>query len=291
MLHATYAPTAGPFRSPEWRWSRAVWLHANQRRICRRDDARVRQAVRFARELLRGDNKVARERLSFRYPAFFAAHALYVAEPTWRRWELEARLLTCEPFGEVAGPMRMGDEVVAIYHDIFFDVRTRLKATDWVWSHVLGREARVGMAESDVGRLLKLYGYHGDTVVLDSLVDFYRDPPIVPERPELLDPKGFGELCNKLIIESSILGRVTNADDPRAVKRLAILRQATDQLRRAAETVQRGSELPQPVDVMFDFDARFAASTGVNVDVTRERHNQEISPDARGLGRSTAKVA
>src|ERR1700722_10120981 len=110
-------------RDPAWSWLAAVDRANSSGRLPRRLDARMREAVRFGRELHRCKDGAAQRRLAKRRPAFVAAHALYAPEPPGPRWELEARLLTDDPFEQVALDMGMSAEAVATYHDLFFDVR------------------------------------------------------------------------------------------------------------------------------------------------------------------------
>jgi hypothetical protein len=274
-------------RSPDWRWRRAVRLVDHGRRLSRRrDDGQVCEAVHFLRELRRLGGESTPD-FTRRHPALAAAHALYAAGESWPRSELEARLLTDESFGQIAARSGMSDATVAAYHDLFFDVRHRLHASDWVAVHALGRDGRIGFADGDAGRLLKAYAYSGGTSVLESLLEYYRDPPVVPDRPETLEPDAFRTLCNKLLITASILGRTTSADDPRALKRLMLVRQATEQLRHAAETVKSDGEPSRSLGGTFDLDAGFAPPATV----TPMRRAKKRSPVRRVNARSSTKVA
>jgi hypothetical protein len=84
-----------------------------------------------------------------------AALDLWEAAPPTPRWLVEARLLTGAPLEEVAQRCGLPAEVVQTYHQLFFDVRGRLRATDWVMIHVVGTYALKGFAGLPVGAVWK----------------------------------------------------------------------------------------------------------------------------------------
>jgi hypothetical protein len=222
-------------REPDWRWLRAAALAADGRPIPGHYDARTRQAVRFARALHGCADDAARAKLTRRRPALAAAHALYAAEPSWPRWELEAWLLTDEPIEQIAVRMEMHDDVVATYHDLFFDVRGRLQAKDWVAHHVPGGEAHRRPDRCDPGVLLKLYGYHFGAVVLESLLAYFRAPPAPLVDPGSLDADARAGLRGKLRIRAAIVTQLQPVDGPSAGRLLGVLDRVGKKLRQAEE--------------------------------------------------------
>jgi hypothetical protein len=72
------------------------------------------------------------------------------------------------------------EAVVDAYHDLFFCVRNRLHARDWIMNMAVGRRARQGLTEADQEVLLKLFALRGGPVVLDSLVRYFRQPVTIP---------------------------------------------------------------------------------------------------------------
>jgi hypothetical protein len=216
---------------PAWRWWRAEYLVGTGRRVSRRrDDQLVRVAVLFLRDLRRCDDDRTRRRLPRRYPALYLAHALYAGEPAFQRWEVEARLLAGEPWDAVATKCGLGADTVRAYHDLFFDVGDKLPSRDWVANRVLGRRARVGLTDHDTDFLLKIYAFTGGPLAVDALVDYYRNPPVVPQRPELLDAQDREALSTKLLIRASILARTLPADE-KALRKIVVLKQAMEMLR------------------------------------------------------------
>jgi hypothetical protein len=281
----------GHGRPPDWRWRRAEDLVERGRRLStRRDDSRVREAVHFIRRLRRTNGEAARRRLTRYRSDLAAAYTLFVVEPSRARWELEARLLTDQPFDEIAVRLGMTCDSVAWYHDLYCDVRGRLNARDWVATHLLGRDTHVGMAERDIGRLLKLYAFQGGILALESLLEYFRNPPVVPDRPELLDPESFCLLCEKLTINASILSRAFPIDSPSALKKLALLREATERIHHAGKQFAAAdaltglpamaTELPA-LDVPFaGLDARVAADWYGEEPVAREPKSGRDVPGA-----------
>jgi hypothetical protein len=92
--------------------------------------------------------------------------------------------------------------------------------------------------------ILKLYGYARGAFFLDHLVDYFKHPPVMPERPEELAPDDFERLQIKLLIKASILARVlpVNGSLP---KKLAILADAV-------EVIERGLAPATPAMPSFE---------------------------------------
>jgi hypothetical protein len=176
---------------------------------------------------------------------------MYLDAPTLAKWELEARLLTEQPYGEIASHLDCSGEVVAAYHDVFFDVRRRLHATGWIANHVIKARSGMGLQAPDTGQLLKHVAFIGGAFALESLLDFYRNPPVVPERPELLDPECFRQLCSKLVVNSSVLGHSILVNAPRALQKVLLVREATDRIHAAGQFFEAASGLTGALSVEF----------------------------------------
>jgi len=83
-----------------------------------------------------------------------------------------------------------------------------------------------GLAEDDVDLLLKYYGYLRGPIFLDVLVDYYRHPPVVPERLDDLSPGAMKELAMKLLIRTMIVARTVPIDTLTQMRLKAIQRVA-----------------------------------------------------------------
>jgi hypothetical protein len=200
-----------PYCPPAWRWHRACRLVENGRRPSRiRDDDRVREAVRFCRALRRCQDEHARTRLARKMPALYLAWQMF-QETSWQRWELEARFLAREDTPGIARKCDLPPAAIDLYHDLFFAVRGRLHASDWVACRVIGPRASQGLTESDTDVLLKEYGYKGGPFVVDTLVDYFKNPIELPLFVEGLDTAGLAVL-RRLLIRVALLVRCMPAD-------------------------------------------------------------------------------
>jgi hypothetical protein len=215
-----YNHPGNPFRPVDWRWLRAAALVESRRRPRPpHDDDWVVAAMRF-RRWLRQPDVAARPSP----PGLPEAHALYAAPPSFRRWELEAWLLTREPFEVVGAKCRLSQEVVEAYHAVFFDVRDSLDATAYILNVVIGPRRHSGLTEADVDVLLKMRAYSYGTAALEALLEYYRDPPVVPARPEALGLDGLRRLCGRLLVRASVVAN-TLRDSDRTPGKVAVLRE------------------------------------------------------------------
>jgi hypothetical protein len=254
-----YNYPGNPFRPVDWRWLRAADLVEGRRRPRPpHDDDWVVAAMRF-RRWLRQPDVAARPSP----PGLPEAHALYAAPPSFRRWELEAWLLTREPLGQVAARCGLSPEAVEAYHAVFFDVRDCLDAAAYILNVVIGPKRHSGLTEADVDVLLKMRAYSYGPAALEELLKYYRDPPVVPARPEALGLDGFRRLCGCLLVRASVVVN-TLRDSDKTPGKLAVLREAIDVL----ENGQAGGSDPAleaPLAVVAGRldDALDSASQGV----------------------------
>jgi hypothetical protein len=102
---------------------------------------------------------------------------------------------------------------VATYHDIFFAVRPRLAHPHYVLGVVLGG-GRVYYAPdpADHGLLLKLFGYHMGGPYVDVLLDYFREPFVLPESLDGLDEGALRRLLGKLRTQLLLLATTTPAE-------------------------------------------------------------------------------
>ena len=204
-----FRPAGGAGRGP------ATWLRPAAGSPAARDDGQVREAVRFYRALQRRGDDRAQAKLSGKMPSLYQAWQLY-QEPSWEAWVLEAHLLAGEETRVIAQKCGLHVDVVDVYHDVFFDVRDRLRAHDWVLCRVIGPRVSQRFRESDRDVLLKLYGFLGGPLVLDGLVEYLQDPDIALPPLDGLDQAGLGDLHLRLAIRASILARVCPLIPPRS---------------------------------------------------------------------------
>jgi hypothetical protein len=202
-----------PWPAPARRWLRAEYLLGHGRWPMRRDDAATREAWQFRRGLGRCRGEADRARLARRFPALAAAHSLYTTAGPLRRAELEARLLAGLDDASIAAKMALSPAGVATYHDVFFAVRPRLAHPHYVLGVVLGG-GRVFYAPDpdDHGLLLKLLGYQMGGLYVDVLLDYFKEPLVLPESLDGLDEAALRRLLGKLRTQLLLLATTTPAE-------------------------------------------------------------------------------
>jgi hypothetical protein len=235
----TWLPDS-PFRSPAWRWERANWLHDHGGRTDRRiDDAWVARA----RDFLAARGRQAEARPSRRHrahdPHIQAALDLWRADPPAPRWRLEARLLTGAPLDEVTRLCDLSVEVIETFHQLFFEVRPRLRATDWVMFHAVGTYYAKGFAGLPVGSLWKWAAYTAGPRALEVVMALTTDAPLPTWVRDGLAGGVYAE--NRFRLMGNLTLRAMAADSPAEWDALVRARQ---QLRRLDREVEGACEGP-----------------------------------------------
>ncbi|MBN9122245.1 MAG: hypothetical protein J0I06_24415 [Planctomycetes bacterium] len=155
-------------RSPAWRMLRAA--HRLKEKVpadLHIDD----KWVDVAQRLLRPTGP------SFASDAVRVANDLWVADQA-ARWHLEAQLLTTRPFDEVATACALDTPVVEAYHQLFFDVRPRLHASDWVLHLAVRSNPINDFAGPQPAGVWKYMGFMGGPLALDIVVAVTSDRPL-----------------------------------------------------------------------------------------------------------------
>lgn len=120
---------SSPTRALDWRWGFALDLVEDGRRGPRESvDPWLIEAVRYQRDASR---KCLPETLAKRYPAVHAAQRLHLGEIA-HRLLLETWILTGTDNDEVGRRVGISPVVVDAYEHLFFNVKDRLDATDFV---------------------------------------------------------------------------------------------------------------------------------------------------------------
>ena len=209
-----FSDPTDPWPEPARRWLRAGYLlrHRLWPFWGGRDDPATWAAWRFRRGLRRCHCAAGRRRLARRYPALAEAHCLYRSAEPLRRAELEARLLAGEDDATVAAKVGLSAPGVAMYHDVFFDIRPRLGADFYILDVVLRGQAWYVPDPDDHGLLLKLFAYQLGAPFIDKLLDVFNDPPVVPESLDGLDEAALRRLLGKLRTKLLLLATTTPAE-------------------------------------------------------------------------------
>lgn len=150
-----------PFRSPEWRWLRAMHVHQTGRRFDHRVDD---EWVKHARDAVWGRGHAGTPAAKVR-----AAREVWVGDPDCRG-EIEARLLAGDGDAAVADRMALPEGVVAAYAEVFFCVRPTLKATDWVLSEAVGYSPFLGFTRELPWAAWRLAAVAGGPLFADEVI-------------------------------------------------------------------------------------------------------------------------
>jgi hypothetical protein len=256
-----YYDPADPFRPVDWRRRWATNLLDGDEPLSPADDHAVQEAAAFLRAWRGCQDEPDRLRLALDMPALYGAHQLYLAADAFVKSEVEARMLTEESYAQIAEKCGRDPQVIEAYHETFFDVRDRLHAEGYVLHQVIGPKAHAGLTEADVDVILKLYAYAGGPLVLDALVRYYRDPPTLPDHPELLGAAELQELRTKLLLKASILAHTLPANAS-GLKKMAVLADAVKVIRSALRTDAAGP-VPTPIEISLGKVHRFAFQDGL----------------------------
>jgi hypothetical protein len=151
-----------PFHPPHWRWVRAEHLARTGRPSDPRLDDGWVVAARRAMQQPRGGDRRTR--------AIRTAHAVWEKDGP-RRWELEALLLTTEPYERIAGRCGLTAEVVLAYERAFYAVRGPAAcATHWLQAEAIGYCPLTGFADPSTGGVWRLTAFSGGVLALDVVM-------------------------------------------------------------------------------------------------------------------------
>jgi hypothetical protein len=168
-----------PFRRPAWRSERAFEMLTHRPRPLRprrSDDQYVRAYYWYMQNsLAAGDDAVERQHLHREMPHVGQAHWLYSSDVEQRQI-LEARLLTSETFDEIAERFVTAAQTIECFEQLFFNVRDRMQATDWLIKAIQGphedrARSRDGvMTPAQRGFAYRHFAYFGGPLILDAVV-------------------------------------------------------------------------------------------------------------------------
>jgi hypothetical protein len=184
-----------PFRTPSWRHEYV--LNKLERsasttvKTGNRDDDIVRRYWAFTKRLHASPKNYTQaaieERLFAQDPDLFLAHKLWLQrdDPDASLTHIvEARILAEQSDDDIARLTTMTPQAVALYADLFFDVRNRLRASDWIYNIVLlpdiyRARSRAAMASSEAADTLvdpyhyiglKLFAFFGGPFAFDTFL-------------------------------------------------------------------------------------------------------------------------
>ena len=169
-----------PFLPPHWRWLRALRLAEKaSHRLKGVNDPAIPPVIEFLLARRKANYKVTPM-----YAALEAALALH-EDDSPRQWEVRARLLAGQSDDEIAVRCKLQPSVVEWYATLFYDIRPRLEATDWLVANVLRFGGTAGFRNSDVGPFWAFLALSGGPIALDHFVDLFHRVWRPRERPTL----------------------------------------------------------------------------------------------------------
>jgi hypothetical protein len=169
-----------PMRSPRWRYDRVLKvLRTPGLRLPElADDHPIRACHRYL--VLGAAAQTSPEEFAEfcqDYPHVEPAVSLHYSPAPELQYILQARLLTAESLAQIAARLGTDELVIRFYSDLFFDVRDRLEARDWIMKVILGPpELRAKfnkdgtLTDAQRGFLYRLFAYYGGPLVLDALI-------------------------------------------------------------------------------------------------------------------------
>jgi hypothetical protein len=219
-----------PFVPPDWRHRRAAHLvAAGEAADHPRDDDWSRRAWRFQLALHGCKDEADRAALAREAPAAYEAYAYVRTAGPLQLAEVEARLLARQSDVEIASRLGLSAAAVAAYEAIFYCVRHKLTSQHYVINVCIGEKVHRGLTEGDRGLLLKLLGFLRGPVVLDQLLDYFANPPHLPDDLGRLTPESFDALAVKLRLQALIVS-LTMPGDARCLRTAAMILDLLEQL-------------------------------------------------------------
>src|SRR5262249_21936789 len=167
--------TRNPSRPVDYRWRAARGAVVDRRPLPWWHDPETAAAVDYLRE--RDQTTAAPERLSGRWPGLLAAHRLS-GDDGPQRWEVQARILSRQTDDEIAAHSGLTPDTVRCFETLFFRVRDRLDAADWIAARVVGAGLWRGFAREELGRVWMAFGFWTGPRVLDVVIAVTRDRPL-----------------------------------------------------------------------------------------------------------------
>jgi hypothetical protein len=197
--------------NPGWdqldrRWRRCAYLISHgQTPSSTVDDSITWYAWRYRLGLDSCSGPDDRRQLDACFPATAAAYQINSTTIPMKRWELEARLLANETDSTIAAKCGITAEAVQAYGELFYDVRPRLSADTYIHLVVLEDKGLAPIAPNDFETILKTFGYSMGGCVVDDVLDYIREPPIVPSCLRGLDLPALKRLQRHLLLKIEIL--------------------------------------------------------------------------------------
>lgn len=148
---------------------------------------------------------------SLLYPEMMAAYSLYMGA-TAVRGILEGYLLTGADDERISESFCCRPETVAAYHELFFDVRSRLHAYAWVSSAVFGDVAYTGINKGDRQGMLHRIAWLGGLELFESTLS---------PRANIRDiADTYRQVIERALVQNSLETAISCGNNPEAAYQL-----------------------------------------------------------------------
>jgi len=139
--------------------------------ICRndRDDPVTGKAVRYLSGLRRCCTADDLVQLESAFPEIHGARQLYVSGGKLRA-VVEARILAGQTDVEIAALTSLDPLVIGAFESLFFNVRDRLQARDWIANVVIGPGLRCGFGLDELPLLWRAFGFFAGPKILEIVM-------------------------------------------------------------------------------------------------------------------------
>jgi len=154
---------------PAWRWQRAKELVTKRLQPSRRcDDKMIIKAWKYQRRFRKDDPRVE-HMLSYTYPHIHQAKQLWLDVYSGMRWIFEAGVMADKPVEELSEYLNADVEVLKVYEELFFDVRSALSHKGCIAANVLMPVFKSGATPKDPDFGWKLVAFEGGWEVVRSM--------------------------------------------------------------------------------------------------------------------------
>ena len=154
-------------RTPSYSLDRALaLLETGQEFSLAKDDYVTGRIYEYLAQMKRCTTYAQRRMLNVRMHAVASSYKVY-KENGLLRWVLEAYLLTNLDFDEIGSLVGLGVDVVYWYEQIYYRVRDRLAARDWIVQEAIGKSVHSEATKHDLDIILKWLAFYGGWTVLE----------------------------------------------------------------------------------------------------------------------------
>ena len=106
----------------------------------------------------------------------------------------------------IAHELSLPVSVVAAYEDVFFDVRSRLAARDWIILRALGRPYVNIKGEPNVGAIARLFSFMGGPLIVREVLPRLLDGSVLSSLPlDLSTPSGALTLQLRMAVQALMM--------------------------------------------------------------------------------------